>query len=105
VLAIPTRKPVIQYHLRACDSPASLPASPHDAEHVLLFLMWLLPLAAPLLAVWVRALVISGPTVLGNFGRGDHSFLSDAPYLILVDYASWTRLALLSRDRFFPAGR
>ena len=70
VLAIPTRKPAIQYHLRACDSPASLPASPHDAEYVLLFLMWLLPLAAALLAVWIRTLAIAGPTALGNFGRG-----------------------------------
>ncbi|KAI0251450.1 hypothetical protein BJV78DRAFT_1375184 [Lactifluus subvellereus] len=99
----PARKPAIRYHLRARDSPASLPASPHhDVEHVLLLLtcQWLLPLAASLLAVWVRTLAISGlTTALGSFGRGDHSSLSVASYLILVDYASWTRLALLSRDR------
>jgi len=89
----------VRHHLRARDSPASLPASPHDAEHVLLLLTWLLPLVAPLLAVWVRTLATAGPTALSSFGRGDHSFLSVAPYLILVDYASWTRSALLSRDR------
>ena len=64
--------------------------SRHEADYVLLLLTWLLPLAAPVLAVWVRTLATAGPIALDSIGTGDHSFLSVAPYLILVDYASWT---------------
>jgi GPI inositol-deacylase len=67
----------------------------HEADHVLLLLTWLLPLAAPVLAVWVRTLVTAGPIALDSIGTGDHNFLSVAPYLILVEYASWTRDPLL----------
>jgi GPI inositol-deacylase len=95
----PARKPAIRYLPQARNLPAYLPASPHDVEHVLLLLTWLLPLAAPVLVVWVRTLATAGPTALGNIGTGDHSFLSVAPYLILVDYASRTNSALLPRDR------
>jgi glycerol uptake facilitator-like aquaporin len=69
--------------------------SRHEADHVLLLLIWLLPLAAPVLAVWVRTLATAGPIALDSVGTGDHNFLSVAPYLILVDYASWTRDSLL----------
>ncbi|KAN0118085.1 PGAP1-like domain containing protein [Russula decolorans] len=69
--------------------------SRHEADHVLLLLTWLLPLAAPVLAVWVRTLATAGPIALDSIGMGDHSFLSVAPYLILVEYASWTRDSLL----------
>lgn len=71
------------------------PGSPHEADHVLLLLTWLLPLAAPVLAVWVRTLATAGPIALDSIGMGDHNFLSVAPYLILVEYASWTRDSLL----------
>ncbi|KAH9019092.1 PGAP1-like protein-domain-containing protein [Lactarius hengduanensis] len=57
-------------------------AVPHDAEHALLLLTWLLPLAAPVLAA-----------------PADHGVWSVAPYLVLVDFASWTRDALFQRDR------
>lgn len=67
---------------------------------MLLFLTWLLPLAAPVLAVWVRTLATAGPVALDSIGTGDHNFLSVAPYLILVEYASWTRgLPLLPRNK------
>ena len=69
--------------------------SRHEADHVLLLLTWLLPLAAPVLAVWVRMLATAGPIALDSTGTGDHSFLSVAPYLILVEYTSWARGSLL----------
>ncbi|KAH9988205.1 PGAP1-like protein-domain-containing protein [Russula vinacea] len=69
--------------------------SQHEADHVLLLLTWLLPLAAPVLAVWVRTLATAGPVAIDSIYTGDHNFLSIAPYLILVDFASWTRDSLL----------
>ncbi len=67
---------------------------------MLLLLTWLLPLAAPVLAVWVRTLTTAGPIALDSIGTGDHNFLSVAPYLILVDYASWIRDSpLLPRNK------
>ncbi|KAH9047006.1 PGAP1-like protein-domain-containing protein [Lactarius deliciosus] len=69
---------------------------PHDAEHVLLLLTWLLPLAAPVLAVWARTLATAG---LEAASAADHGVWSVAPYLVLVDFASWTRDALFLRDR------
>ncbi|KAI0296337.1 PGAP1-like protein-domain-containing protein [Multifurca ochricompacta] len=75
---------------------ATPPASSHDGEHLLLLLTWLLPLSAPVLAVWVRTLATTPrPTALGSVGSGDHNLFSVAPYLILVDYASWTRESIL----------
>ena len=82
------------------NSPAPPQELRYEAEHVLLFLTWLLPLAAPVLAVWVRTLATAGPVALDSIGTGDHNFLSVAPYLILVEYASWTRgLPLLPRNK------
>ena len=69
--------------------------SQHEADHVLLLLTWLLPLAAPVLAVWARTLATAGPVAIDSIYTGDHNFLSIAPYLILVDFASWTRDSLL----------
>ena len=46
---------------------------------------WLLPLAAPVLVVWVRTLYTAGLTTPFD---GDHNVLNVAPYLILVD-SSW----------------
>ena len=68
--------------------------SPHDAEHVLLLLTWLLPLTAPVLAVWARTLATAGLGAAVSTAGGDHNVLSVAPYLVLVDFASWTRDAL-----------
>ena len=68
--------------------------SRHEADHVLLLLTWLLPLAAPVLAVWVRTLATAGPIALDSIGTGDHNPLSVAPYLILVEYASRTHDSL-----------
>ncbi|EFI27764.1 GPI inositol-deacylase [Coprinopsis cinerea okayama7 len=56
-------------------------------DHFLLLMTWLLPLVAPILAVWVRTLATAGLTTPFN---GDHNFLNVAPFLILVDFASWT---------------
>ena len=73
---------------------------PHDAEHALLLLTWLLPLTAPVLAAWARTLGTAGlRAAIAAGDRADHSVWSIAPYLVLVDFASWTRGALLSRDR------
>ena len=73
--------------------------SPQDAEHVLLLLTWLLPLTAPVLAVWARTLATAGLAAAVSTAGGDHNVLSVAPYLVLVDFASWTRDALFPPDR------
>lgn len=57
----------------------------HRNMHILLLMTWLLPLVAPVLAVWVRTLMTAGLTV--PFG-GDHNFLNVAPFLLLVDSLS-----------------
>jgi hypothetical protein len=68
--------------------------------HLLLLMTWLLPLAAPVLAAWVRTLVTAGITTPFD---GDHVFLNVAPFLILVDFASWHSRALFERQRLvFP---
>lgn len=64
--------------------------------HLLLFMTWLLPLAAPVLAVWVRTLATAGYTTPFD---GDHNFLIVAPFLILVDFASWTSGPLFIKHR------
>jgi GPI inositol-deacylase len=81
------------------NSPTPPSTSRNDADHVLLVLTWLLPLTAPVLAVWVRTLATAGPVALGSVGMGDHNFLSVAPYLILVEYASRRRDPLLMRHK------
>ncbi|KAL0950184.1 hypothetical protein HGRIS_010177 [Hohenbuehelia grisea] len=60
--------------------------------HILLLMTWLLPLAAPTLAVWVRTLFTAGFTTPFD---GDHFVLSVAPFLILVDFVSWAGGGLL----------
>ncbi|KAL0577563.1 GPI inositol deacylase [Marasmius crinis-equi] len=61
-------------------------------SHMLLFMTWLLPLAAPVLVVWVRTLVTAGLTTPFD---GDHFFLNVAPFLVVVDFASWNRNTLM----------
>jgi glycosylphosphatidylinositol deacylase len=73
--------------------------SQHDAEHLLLLMTWLLPLTAPVLAVWARTLFTAGLGAAIAAG-GDHNVLSVAPFLVLVDLASWTRDALFPPDRY-----
>lgn len=53
--------------------------------HLLLFMTWLLPLVAPVLAVWVRTLATAGLTTPFD---GDHNFLYVAPFLVLVEALS-----------------
>lgn len=50
--------------------------------HLLLFMTWLLPLAAPVLAVWVRTMQTAGYTTPFN---GDHDVFKVVPVLVLVD--------------------
>lgn len=64
--------------------------------HILLLMTWLLPLAAPVLVVWTRTLVTAGLTTPFD---GDHDFFNVAPFLVLVDFASWHRGALFKRQR------
>ncbi|RDB19940.1 GPI inositol-deacylase [Hypsizygus marmoreus] len=65
--------------------------------HLLLLMTWLLPLVAPVLAVWVRTLATAGLTTPFD---GDHDFLNVAPFLVLVDFASWNTGMLFERQRF-----
>ena len=74
-------------------TPASLVLAKRDSDaqnqsdHLLLLMTWLLPLAAPVLAVWVRTLFTAGFTTPFD---GDHNVLYVVPFLILVD-PSWGR--------------
>ena len=54
--------------------------------YFLLLTTLLLPLSAPVLAVWVRTLSTAGYTTPFD---GDHNFLYVAPWLLVVDWA-WT---------------
>ena len=72
---------------------------PHDAEHTLLLLMWILPLTVPVLAVWARTLAVADLGAAVSTVGGDHNVLSVAPYLVLVDFASWTHNVLFPPDR------
>ncbi|KAF7336221.1 GPI inositol-deacylase [Mycena venus] len=68
--------------------PPSYIANNHNhSMHLLLLTTWLLPLAAPVLIVWMRTLVVAGPTTPFE---GDRSFLGVMPFLILVDFVPWT---------------
>jgi glycosylphosphatidylinositol deacylase len=64
--------------------------------HFLLLMTWLLPLTAPVLAVWVRTLLTAGLTTPFD---GDHNFLAVVPFLVLTDFASWTPGRLFERPR------
>ncbi|KAF9450963.1 GPI-inositol-deacylase [Macrolepiota fuliginosa MF-IS2] len=65
--------------------------------HILLFMTCLVPLAAPVLAVWVRTLITAGLTTPFD---GDHFFIGVAPFLVLVDFASWTSAPIFVRRSF-----
>lgn len=61
-------------------------------KHVLLLMTWLLPIAAPVLAVWVRTLAGSGLQAVWGAGSGwgwssDRNVLIVAPWLVLVEWA------------------
>lgn len=69
----------------------------NQSMHLLLLMTWLLPLAAPVLVVWVRTLATAGLTTPFD---GDHFVLNVAPFLILVDFASWTAGPLFVKQRY-----
>lgn len=60
---------------------------------------WLLPLAAPILAVWVRTLFTAGFTTPFD---GGHNFLRVLPFLMLVD-PGWGFNWLRTRTRHILA--
>jgi glycosylphosphatidylinositol deacylase len=68
----------------------------NHSMYILLLMTWLLPLATPVLAVWVRTLFTAGLTTPFD---GDHNFLNVAPFLVLVDFASWNTGPLFERQR------
>lgn len=65
----------------------------HENTHLLLLMTWLLPLSMPVLAVWVRTLMTTGYTAPFN---GDHNVFRVAPFLVLVEFTSRRKSALLS---------
>jgi len=79
-------------HLHTCAMQTPTPTTaPTQVEahaqkaHALLLLFWLLPLVAPVLAVWVRTLATAGLTTPFD---GDHDVFAVASFLLLVDFAS-----------------
>lgn len=83
---LPPRKPPSEFIIRQSNLNHSL--------HMLLLMTWLLPFTAPILAVWVRTLLTAG---FATPFDSDHNFISVLPFLILVDYASWTPGRLFER--------
>ncbi|KAH9948731.1 GPI-inositol-deacylase [Amylocystis lapponica] len=88
-------------------SPPSVPPSPppgvssppsthNQNSHLLLLLTLLLPLAAPVLAVWVRTLISAGP---GAPWGADHNVLCVAPALLFVERAGAGERIFSSRSR------
>ena len=61
--------------------------------------MWILPLTAPVLAVWACTLAAADLGAAVSTVGGDHNVLSVAPYLVLVDFVSWMHDALFPPDR------
>ena len=79
-------------HLFTCAVQAPSPATSRaqveahaHKMHMLLLLFWLLPLVAPVLAVWVRTLATAGLTTPFD---GDHDVFAIASFLHFVDFAS-----------------
>ncbi|KAF9236219.1 PGAP1-like protein-domain-containing protein [Melanogaster broomeanus] len=70
-------------HARAETLKPPFTTSEHQNMSILLLMTWLLPLAAPVLAVWVRTLQTAGYTAPFS---GDHNVLKVAPVLWLVEY-------------------
>lgn len=68
--------------------------------HLLLLKTLLLPLSAPVLAVWVRTLSTAGYTTPFD---GDHNFLYVAPWLLVADWA-WTCVRKQGSIRIFETG-
>lgn len=62
--------------------PSDVDRERQSNECLLLLMTWLLPLAAPVLAVWVRTLATAGLTTPFD---GDHNFLYVAPFVVLLD--------------------
>ncbi|KAF7332412.1 GPI inositol-deacylase [Mycena kentingensis (nom. inval.)] len=77
--------------------PPYIAANHNHGMHILLLMTWLLPLAAPVLVVWARTLAGTGLTTPFD---GDHFVLSAAPFLVLVDFASWIGGPVFEMQRF-----
>ncbi|KAF7302057.1 GPI inositol-deacylase [Mycena indigotica] len=84
-------------HRPVAPPPPFVAGNHNHSMHILLFMTWLLPLAAPVLVVWVRTLAGAGLTTPFD---GDHFVLSAAPFLVLVDFASWVGGPLFEKQRF-----
>lgn len=99
-------------------SPTSPPCSPRSGSHarveshlnnqihnhtlltyLLLLATLLLPLSAPVLAVWVRTLSTAGYTTPFD---GDHNVLYIVPWLLVTDWA-WTCVRKQGSTRMFEA--
>ncbi|KAJ7639288.1 PGAP1-like protein-domain-containing protein [Roridomyces roridus] len=82
---------------RPAPPPPHIAGNHNHNMHLLLLMTWLLPLAAPVLVVWVRTLAVAGLTTPFD---GDHFVLSVAPFLVLVDFASWVNGPIFEKQSF-----
>ncbi|KAG2368585.1 PGAP1-like protein-domain-containing protein [Suillus spraguei] len=102
----PSKKPEIQ-DVRQAQSLATITdtldatQAYHENTHLLLLMTWLLPLSMPVLAVWVRTLMTAGYTAPFN---GDHNVFKVAPFLVLVEFTSHRKSALLSGGSYLHWG-
>ncbi|KZT05617.1 PGAP1-domain-containing protein [Laetiporus sulphureus 93-53] len=93
------------------DAPAAdanvLDAKHNQDQHLLLIMAWLLPIAAPVLVVWVRTVAGSGIRAVWGSASGwgpDRNVLIVAPWLVLVEWAGsggslFTQAGILSWPR------
>jgi glycosylphosphatidylinositol deacylase len=80
------------------ESPLNNQTNNHTLlTYFLLLTTLLLPLSAPVLAVWVRTLLTAGYTTPFD---GDHNFLYAAPWLLVADWA-WTCVRKQGSIRMF----
>ena len=90
-------------HLATCTTQIGSSGTPQTQSEahaqkmtILLLIFWLLPLVAPVLAVWVRTLATAGLTTPFD---GDHDVLASASFLLFVDFASNTTVPPFERAR------
>ncbi|CCM00426.1 uncharacterized protein FIBRA_02458 [Fibroporia radiculosa] len=71
--------------------PSADGSAGNEQLHLLLLMTWLLPIVAPVLAVWVRTVGSSGIRAIWGSGSGwgaDRNVFVVAPWLITVEWAS-----------------
>ncbi|KAL4247022.1 GPI inositol-deacylase [Abortiporus biennis] len=70
----------------SCPSLIQRQNATYASQYLLLLMTWLLPLAAPVLAVWIRTLATAGYTTPFD---GDHNVFFVVPFILMVEFGPW----------------